>query len=589
MDANSIGRKIFTLRKERGLTQEGLAEALDISPQAVSKWENGHALPETALLPGLARALDTSIDSLLTDSRLQILTAFYGDGLERCSVANRLNRLIENDALTLTVSASALGCSLENNRPNYLIVKYQLGEELLCAFAEEGAQLTIDSGSKGYGFPDEPEICAASYGTKSLKYDVLHKIEHYKAFSRTEYSADHETFPSDPMNDEKDFLTLVYVNKTGIHLVTCEEGERIVYSVDQGGVFIRKTGNEHFIKGVPELPEFGKGMDCSWAAALTAALQAMNIPATYAQVMGVSGACFRLAFSSPVWDYSSADGLVAYDYATPGYLAFGYQPKFADRIDKKNRAEERERILASLRCGMPVLGINLRVAAEWGVICGYRNNGADLFCRTKYDRAVVDAPGFQWKQGAENPHDYLLVDTWPFILTYFEPIKAKPTERENLLTALRVFVDCARQETGRGYAMGLNAYAVWSRDLLEESFYQSCDDALLLHRFSVNQFCALALNDARSAAYAYLNSCKTLLPGKENRMEKLTALFSDIAASAERLHRMLSSAGAPDGAEARLIWTKKLREAQAAHLREMADLERSALTVAEELLSFSRL
>lgn len=38
--SESLGKKISELRKEKSLTQEGLAEALGISPQAVSKWEN---------------------------------------------------------------------------------------------------------------------------------------------------------------------------------------------------------------------------------------------------------------------------------------------------------------------------------------------------------------------------------------------------------------------------------------------------------------------------------------------------------------------------------------------------------------------
>ncbi|MCL2572329.1 MAG: helix-turn-helix domain-containing protein [Defluviitaleaceae bacterium] len=60
-----IGKQIALLRKEKGFTGEKLAEILDVSPQAVSKWENGKCLPEAALLPALAKTLDCSIDTLL--------------------------------------------------------------------------------------------------------------------------------------------------------------------------------------------------------------------------------------------------------------------------------------------------------------------------------------------------------------------------------------------------------------------------------------------------------------------------------------------------------------------------------------------
>ena len=61
----SIGNQILLLRKRNGYTQEELAEKLEVSAQAISKWENGHTLPETALLPLLAKLLNTSIDSIL--------------------------------------------------------------------------------------------------------------------------------------------------------------------------------------------------------------------------------------------------------------------------------------------------------------------------------------------------------------------------------------------------------------------------------------------------------------------------------------------------------------------------------------------
>ncbi len=60
-----IGEKIKTLRKKQDITQEKLAAYLNISYQAVSKWENGTALPDLTLIPGIANFFGVSADELL--------------------------------------------------------------------------------------------------------------------------------------------------------------------------------------------------------------------------------------------------------------------------------------------------------------------------------------------------------------------------------------------------------------------------------------------------------------------------------------------------------------------------------------------
>ena len=61
----NIGNNIADRRKALGMTQQALAEKLNISFQAVSKWENGVSYPDVSILPVLASALNVSIDSLL--------------------------------------------------------------------------------------------------------------------------------------------------------------------------------------------------------------------------------------------------------------------------------------------------------------------------------------------------------------------------------------------------------------------------------------------------------------------------------------------------------------------------------------------
>ena len=65
LDMKKVGIKISGFRKKIGYSQEKLAEMLCISPPAISKWENGHTLPETMLLPILAKLFNCSIDSIL--------------------------------------------------------------------------------------------------------------------------------------------------------------------------------------------------------------------------------------------------------------------------------------------------------------------------------------------------------------------------------------------------------------------------------------------------------------------------------------------------------------------------------------------
>lgn len=51
---NELGARIRTLRKDRGLSQEALAQALEVSRQAVTKWEDGSSLPSTVNLFALS-------------------------------------------------------------------------------------------------------------------------------------------------------------------------------------------------------------------------------------------------------------------------------------------------------------------------------------------------------------------------------------------------------------------------------------------------------------------------------------------------------------------------------------------------------
>lgn len=67
-DARKMGKQIAHLRISRSYTQEQLAEKLKVSPQAVSKWENGKAVPEVPMLCELSRLFNCTVDRILDPS-----------------------------------------------------------------------------------------------------------------------------------------------------------------------------------------------------------------------------------------------------------------------------------------------------------------------------------------------------------------------------------------------------------------------------------------------------------------------------------------------------------------------------------------
>ncbi len=64
---------LYELRKEKNLTQTELAEKLGITNKAVSKWETGEAMPDTAQLLPLAEILGVSVDELLRGERIRAI------------------------------------------------------------------------------------------------------------------------------------------------------------------------------------------------------------------------------------------------------------------------------------------------------------------------------------------------------------------------------------------------------------------------------------------------------------------------------------------------------------------------------------
>lgn len=108
----NFGEKLKTLRIKHELSQEKLAEMLNVSRQAVTKWENQNGMPDIENLKTIARIFDVTIDSLV----------FEEEDIESTDDA-----FCWNIALTAGIVGLILGFLLQDIVPNMVILGIGLG------------------------------------------------------------------------------------------------------------------------------------------------------------------------------------------------------------------------------------------------------------------------------------------------------------------------------------------------------------------------------------------------------------------------------------------------------------------------------
>ena len=131
-----MGKEIRRLRNDRGLTQEALAAALNVTAQTVSKWECGNSIPDVQLLPEIAVFFGVSIDQLFAMSPEQqmerIENHIYDRGMfteaEERQLEQQLGVFAEDPALE--GRAKLLLTKLYNNQAEqYRLLAVEMGKE----------------------------------------------------------------------------------------------------------------------------------------------------------------------------------------------------------------------------------------------------------------------------------------------------------------------------------------------------------------------------------------------------------------------------------------------------------------------------
>ena len=113
----TLGKRIAELRREKGLKQDGLAQLLEVSPQAVSKWENDQTCPDISLLPKLAQILGVSVDKLLSGKQETQPAAILVSEERRKDIKDMLLRIVvdskEGDKVRVNLPLALVQASMD--------------------------------------------------------------------------------------------------------------------------------------------------------------------------------------------------------------------------------------------------------------------------------------------------------------------------------------------------------------------------------------------------------------------------------------------------------------------------------------------
>ena len=104
----TLGERLKMYRTQKGLSQEKIAEMLDVSRQAVTKWEAGQTTPSSDNLIALANLYDVSLDELIGKNENEIVSA---EGEKRFSPKH--NPILRNNFIIIAIIAQAASLNVE--------------------------------------------------------------------------------------------------------------------------------------------------------------------------------------------------------------------------------------------------------------------------------------------------------------------------------------------------------------------------------------------------------------------------------------------------------------------------------------------
>lgn len=337
---------------------------------------------------------------------------------------------------------------------------------------------------------------------------------------------------------------------------------------------VRVVNGGSYIDGVPML-RWGEWKDSSYCGCVTALLNAAGISVSYEEVMGLSGVCYK-AIMRDDWDPSSEipqNGLLC-EHNVGDALG-------VDVFTIQDEKEVWEQAKKSIDSCFPVLLLGGRFEGEWTLACGYafENGEYKFFGRTYFDYQADSVPDNEIY--TDNKYFYLsgFPGWFPGALTRFydrkiEPVSRKQTLKVSLETCIRMF----EQPQGEFHKFGYDAY-----DVLINGF--ELDDAEYKIKIRNDQYHIGSLQDARHAAYVYLNASAGLLKSENKIKLAETALLFKTMVDNLLATVPYETTSAVFNSSADPTWGIEQRRKLAAALKENKKLEKQARILIQEILN----
>ncbi len=124
-----FAERFTRLRQDRGYTQQKIAEKLGVTPQAVSKWENGSSLPDAEMIRFIAQLMDCTTDYLLSHQA----SALSQRNMESVQRQAEIENVIQKPVLVLEVGMGLVDMLVAENNNNYALIhkmRLELGERM---------------------------------------------------------------------------------------------------------------------------------------------------------------------------------------------------------------------------------------------------------------------------------------------------------------------------------------------------------------------------------------------------------------------------------------------------------------------------